>query len=409
MSSADFRVESFRPWNPPQGKAQSLRNPLNIYRYPSPVSLGATPPPSTVMDATSKSQQMYAPRTERHPLPVRPPVEVCLNGGPPPDSQINRHEPEAFERTSSISPCPRTFDFEDILHLQDLSNSGDDDHSMTFGHSGQTFDPQPSDFESGDLELAFAAGQHSQFGVTGGLSQTGLLLKEAAIDPAILDDHHFPAMEQTQATEPLPDVATCPGRSSAENSRLSDKDASFHGRQHKPKRIVKSGRQPYKTNNLSVVVESRPKSTTGRPSQGLGRKNVSFSIVRAQFSALSVDDRLQFLSWLFEGALAHCLTTPSSTNDAAASRSISNQDENMTPKSKHLGKGAEKIDGEHTRSSRKGLRWSVEEDHLLVKLKEKENLAWSEVFNRFGQKFPGRSEGSIQVYWSTTLRKQRLP
>ncbi|CAG8092239.1 unnamed protein product [Penicillium salamii] len=408
MSSANFRLESFRPWNPPQGKAQSLRNPLNIYRYPSPVSLSATPPPSTLMDATLKSQQMYAPRTERHPLPVRPPVEVCLNAGPPPDSQINLHEPEVLERASSIGPCPRTFDFEDILHLQDLSNSGYDDHLMTFGHSGQNLDHQPS-FESGDLELAFTAGQHSQFGATGGLSQTGDLPNDTAIDPAILDDHHFSAMEQTQATESLPDVATCPGRSSAENSRFSDKDASFHGRQHKPKRIVKSGRQPSKINNVSVVVESRPKTRTGRPSQGVSGKNVSFSIVRAQFSALSVDDRLQFLSWLFEGALSHCLTTPSSTNDAAASRCISKQDEDMAPKSTHLGTRAEIIDTEHTRSSRKGLRWSVEEDHLLVKLKEKENLAWSEVFKRFGQKFPGRSEGSIQVYWSTTLRKQRLP
>lgn len=66
------------------------------------------------------------------------------------------------------------------------------------------------------------------------------------------------------------------------------------------------------------------------------------------------------------------------------------------------------VDAERTRSSRKGLPWSVEENRLLVKLREKENLAWSEVIKRFGQKFPGRSKGSIQVHWSTTLGKQRL-
>ncbi|CDM35129.1 unnamed protein product [Penicillium roqueforti FM164] len=35
------------------------------------------------------------------------------------------------------------------------------------------------------------------------------------------------------------------------------------------------------------------------------------------------------------------------------------------------------------------------------------NLAWSEVTRQFAQKFAGRSKGSIQVYWSTTLKKQR--
>ncbi|KOS44611.1 hypothetical protein ACN38_g4460 [Penicillium nordicum] len=40
------------------------------------------------------------------------------------------------------------------------------------------------------------------------------------------------------------------------------------------------------------------------------RSSVSYPTVRAQFSALSVEDRLEFLSWLFEGALSHCISRP---------------------------------------------------------------------------------------------------
>ncbi|KAB8229544.1 hypothetical protein BDV23DRAFT_166567 [Aspergillus alliaceus] len=40
------------------------------------------------------------------------------------------------------------------------------------------------------------------------------------------------------------------------------------------------------------------------PSKGPSRrKNLSFPMLRSQFSAMSVEDRLQFLSWLFECAL----------------------------------------------------------------------------------------------------------
>jgi hypothetical protein len=50
----------------------------------------------------------------------------------------------------------------------------------------------------------------------------------------------------------------------------------------------------------------------------------------------------------------------------------------------------------------------IEEGRLLVKLREEQNLAWSEVLKHFTQRFPGRSKGSIQVYWSITLKIKRL-
>jgi hypothetical protein len=40
------------------------------------------------------------------------------------------------------------------------------------------------------------------------------------------------------------------------------------------------------------------------------------------------------------------------------------------------------------------------EDNLLIKLKQKDNLPWSEI----AKHFPGRTKGSLQVRYSTKLR-----
>lgn len=58
--------------------------------------------------------------------------------------------------------------------------------------------------------------------------------------------------------------------------------------------------------------------------------------------------------------------------------------------------------------SRKSLPMSMEENCLLVSLREEQKLAWEEVARLFAKRFPGRSQGSLQVYWSTRLKKQQL-
>lgn len=73
----------------------------------------------------------------------------------------------------------------------------------------------------------------------------------------------------------------------------------------------------------------------------------------------------------------------------------------------HPNLGADIADAQNALSTRKHRPWSVEEDRLLVKLREEQGLAWSEVTWHFAQKFPGRSKGSIQVYYGTTLKKER--
>ncbi|OQE06719.1 hypothetical protein PENFLA_c185G03069, partial [Penicillium flavigenum] len=225
--------------------------------------------------------------------------------------------------------------------------------------------------------------------------QTGHFAEDLTIDPAILDDNRSGDVEQAQTTPTTTIAAAIPRRIPVEHSRSPVRDAHRHSRQHDPKRPVQVGRLPAKISKVSVVVDNRPKKRASRSTPELGRKNVSLPTFRAQFSALPVEERLQFLSWLFEGALSHCLHTPPRRDTAPTSRS------------QHTSQNAQTVDAGLTPSSRKGLPWCEEEGRLLVKLREEENLAWSEVTKRFGQKFTGRSQGSMQVYWSTKLRKQQ--
>ncbi len=59
-------------------------------------------------------------------------------------------------------------------------------------------------------------------------------------------------------------------------------------------------------------------------------------------------------------------------------------------------------------SSRKGMPWSPEENKLLAELKGEKGLPWSTVTKLFSAQYKGRSQGSIQVYWSTNLKKRLL-
>lgn len=395
MLSASYRLETFRPWNPPQEKVQHLRDRLGT-RYPSPVSISATPSSSSLSNSVSETQETYASKLERHPLPVRPPAEVCFNGGPQPNAQITRHEPEILESTSPTYPGPNAFDFEDSLNLYDPLSSGDGDHTMTCEQIAPDSEHQSLGFDSSGSELAFTPDQHSQFEVPeiplGNSMQTGHFAEGLTIDPAILDDNRSRDVELAQTTPTSTIAAATPRRIPAERSPSSVRDAHHHSRQHDPKRPVKVGQLPAKISKVSVVVDNRRKKRARRSTLELGRKNVSLPAFRAQFSALPAEKRLQFLSWLFEGALSHCIHTPPRSDTVPTSRS------------QHTSMNGQAIDA-GLNSSRKGLPWCEEEVRLLVKLKEEEDLAWPEVAERFGQKFRGRSQGSIQVYWSTKLRK----
>jgi isopenicillin N synthase-like dioxygenase len=89
--------------------------------------------------------------------------------------------------------------------------------------------------------------------------------------------------------------------------------AAPQSRQHASESRVTSNRQP-----TSVAKRlNRRKKIKGIGSSGLVSSQVTssynsptFASIRSQFFAMSFQDRLQFVSWLFEGALSQCISPP---------------------------------------------------------------------------------------------------
>ncbi|KAI2694603.1 hypothetical protein CBS147333_8670 [Penicillium roqueforti] len=401
MSSTNFRLESFRPWNPFQDKAQPLRDPPGTSRYPSPISISTTPPSSNHSDHGPKSQEIHSHKPERHPLPARPPTEVCLDGLHS-ETQTTRRESEGLGQTLSAVSDPEPLNFENISQPQNIvgadevvsTNFTDELHWETEHHF--------LDFGLDDSHPVDFAGQRSQIVDLGIPTQNGELPNFETIDPAILNDHASAVAEQAQRTLSIAGIATHPEEFPAESIRSQNKVSSLQHRRNS-KGMVDTGCQTSKIKKGSGSRQRHTRNGSARPKKGSGhRQSISFPTVRAQFSALSVEDRLQFLSWLFEGALTRCSSAPSS----AAGASPSSQCDEITDGCDHTSLNTQVVDAEHT-SLRKGLPWSVEEDHLLIKLRDKQNLAWPEVVKQFSREFPGRTEGSMKVHWSTALKKRR--
>ncbi|KAJ5682149.1 hypothetical protein N7462_005314 [Penicillium macrosclerotiorum] len=394
MAVDSFRLESFRPWNPFQDRTQPLQNSLELCQYPSPVSISATSPVSNSSRSASENPDGHSHKSERHPLPPRPPVEVCFNDSPPQETNT-QHQPTEEAQTSCVSLGAEVFGLDDILQLNDLPNPGDE------GHPSICDDPGPESqyrlgFESDDPGLACTASKHSDAGNTGSSGLAGKCC-DATIDPAILDDYHVLDVEQNSPRRKETSHIVTPPH--------SDKSVRGHNirmSSQMPKPLCQRSR----VSKVAVVVDNSRIKKTCRTTQANRPVKTSFSVLRDQFSSLPIQERLEFLSWLFEGALSHCVSTRANADTASVSkRCISGHDVDMTYDCEHPGLSTELVDAQPTR---KGLPWSMEENCLLVKLREEQNLSWSEVTRMFAQKFPGRSKGSLQVYWSTSLKKQRL-
>ncbi|GKZ75180.1 hypothetical protein AnigIFM60653_002364 [Aspergillus niger] len=125
----------------------------------------------------------------------------------------------------------------------------------------------------------------------------------------------------------------------------------------------------------SKLRKRRPRTLDGQPSKRFRgpmsgpKEDTSFLALRAHFLSLSFDERLQFLSWLFEGALPRCIPQL----DLKTSK---DKDERPPCDLDHLSK----FRG-HRGTSRKGKPWSSEEVNLLLKLRRDEGRPWSEVAN----------------------------
>ncbi|BCR85333.1 SANT/Myb-like DNA-binding domain-containing protein [Aspergillus chevalieri] len=128
----------------------------------------------------------------------------------------------------------------------------------------------------------------------------------------------------------------------------------------------------------------------------------SFTILHSQFMSAPLDDCLQFLSWLFEGALPRCISSFSPTaceeRDALAisHSSTPHETEQNQRDCRKAARGG----------SRKKTPWSTEEAEFLLNLKKDKSRSWSEVARLFLEHYPGRTPGVIQVHWSTILNRK---
>lgn len=406
MSSTNFRVESFRPWNPSQAKSRTLRESPGTCRYPSPVSITAASPPLNPNKVGIRSIEIDTHKVERHPLPSRPPTEVCLEGQHS-ETQVTRSESVGVGRTPSAINYPETVNLDNTTQPQHTVDIDDVAFTRSADNLPQEADLQYLNLGWHDSELVDFDRQEPHTVDSGCVNrQAEQDLNIEAIDPAVLSNCDPPATEQAQMTEGINGIAVYPEGNSAISRRFQGKASPRQSRRQCPKKMMGTW-CPSKTTKTSCVRKRHMKESSGPSNKISGaRQSNSSAKICAQFSALPVEDRIEFLSWLFEGALTHCALTSSNTNVSCPSGSISSYRGSATFDSEHRSLNIESDEMQHN-SSRKGLQWSMEEDHLLVQLRDERNLPWSEVAKQFSQRFPGRSQGAIQVYWSTSHKNRK--
>ncbi|KAB8256813.1 hypothetical protein BDV32DRAFT_90643 [Aspergillus pseudonomiae] len=438
-----FHINNFKPWAPPHTKPFPPHKSLTSRapRTPIPTPKLDTPPP-------------YKPRhdsfpstlpTPKHCLPARPPAEVCLrisadtrpctlNSQPPlrecsiplPNtlsSKIPEHGTIStcypVDRTSNSDPIPPCY-LEDITDApieppflpEDTAGVGQSSPSTSSEDSLEEFsfpglqsnipidpvilaDNKPWEEEASGLHQHIQQCDDLMFPETicpypepPTLCDTPDQLRSPSKDPGSqggntkTSDH-----PRTQGHRQL---NSSNHNSEADTSCSNDTSENLHGEQSKKhKRKTQrsgSGGRAAKRIRLPLRLPTREHSFTG---------------LRSHFLSLPLDERLQFLSWLFEGALPRCMSdyslTVSEQEDArAASHSTLPDVIEQAPR------GSMEV----IENSRKGIKWSPEEDTLLLKLKKYEKRSWKEIERLFSEEYPGRSLGAIQVHWSTTFRRK---
>lgn len=392
MSNEMFRLESFRPWKPLQDSSLRQEERLPARRYPSPVSLGATPSSSNTKNLGLNLQVTCASKPDRHPLPVRPPIEVCVGVGSQSVDQTTR-QPESADQTSPVNQNSGNLDVEDISDSESVLGTGkiDDIISSSINDNSE----QATNIVSCD-QTSFRLDPMLQSMTFSPAASSGLgdFTSGQTVEPSMLEDHDLRDCEREHTSKITP---ACPASAEVyrkSESPSSEDDDSCRGRQLNSPKVRKPSRRSSRIQKVSVVNDNRPKDRSERCTRGPDLHKGSFSTMRAHFSALTAEDRLQFLSWLFESALTRCVPCPREVPGALPNPDVSSS---MT---KRASPGP--------CSSRKRLRYSAEEKRFLIQLKE-EGFAWAEVTRRFRAKFPWRSPGAIQMYWSTKLSKQSLP
>ncbi|KAJ5100966.1 hypothetical protein N7456_007018 [Penicillium angulare] len=272
MSRRQYCHDSSWRWNPFQDnsvcreKPQYQQNVTDTCSYPIPVSITANSSASILDENGQNTLQSCSIKAQRHPLPARPPTEVCLGDG---SRSSNQSDQLQADDSQKLTP--------DEHILQNLGSSGP---VQTLEHSDTAY-----------------------------------------IDPKILINGPSPNVESVATAGNYPDPDLTGNRSSPKSPSLN---ASFisvwptSSRQCETEDTMMLDQPAFRAATSSP---SWNKTTHNGATQSHKRtgfhKDPSFSSVRSQFLAMSVGGRLQFLSWLFEGTLQQCVSMPTGFNLAA--------------------------------------------------------------------------------------------
>lgn len=186
MISASYRLDSFRPWNPFHDKPEALDMSSANCRYPSPFSITATP---TSLSDDVPNMHTYVDKAQRHPLPARPPKEVCLNTEAQSPSQSILPEfstpqqtvqethrsstPEIQVPTADIDPAILDNDFLSSARPSGEASSCQEDTDCV--SISETSSVLPSTFDN--ILSAENPGQHSRRGLATTHRQTAAIAK----------------------------------------------------------------------------------------------------------------------------------------------------------------------------------------------------------------------------------------
>lgn len=429
-----FQVNNLKPWAPPNGK------PFPPPKPPHSRSQRTSNSPCPETCHESRPSTLPIPQ---HRLPVRPPAEVCMHLS----TKTRLYAPlSPRNHTGEIPiPPPNTLRLESAKH--GTSSRELAPHTPQTPH---TSTPDRAQHDSQEVtgtptELSCFPGDITEAGLPSPsisslednfeeISRLPDIQGTISIDPAILANNgSWVASDQQQPDPPcdsnIDSETICPYPEPplvlhntpgshqvysecavGSNAGIqTDHHSHIHGQPDL--RPFNHNTEPDLSHSSNVSESSKNSKRKRQRSDGQAPKRLRVSTrLRAgensvtglcsHFLTLPLDGRLQFLSWLFEGVLQRC------THDSVPTREKGDTQSHSRSTIHAEDEQSQQDTSEAHGISRKGEPWTAKEAKLLLKLRRDEKRPWSEVTKLFLDQYPGRSPGSIQVYWSTNLKKR---
>ncbi|EDN02512.1 predicted protein [Histoplasma mississippiense (nom. inval.)] len=433
-----FHVNNFKPWaprRPRQPKPFSLRKCPNSRALEARIPPAPPPPPLPAPRCDASASALLS---RKHGLPLKPPAEVCVPissdvqpcsplSSPSQSRKMSIPSPSSKNPRHGVSslhePAHHTSNLHPTSSRDIRGNISDTPIELPpLGRGATGADPSSPSVTSSDGSL------EDFFGLPD-------LQNTIPIDPAILADDASWAtsdlrrlaqqgddLASPKATYPYPEPPlsmSCDTPNHHQGSRErpdswnrnSQTDDDTHVLDHRqihPARCSTDVDVPcsYSTSDdfLSDAQARRRKRGPQQPEEPAAKRLHVASVssmegpstaLRSHFLSLQLDERLQFLSWLFEGALASCMpdSAPAMWGDGSV-RSAGRS-------APHKVGETQRERGEGRKGHRDKLwRWLPEEDARLLNMVE-ERRPWPEV----ERCFPARTESALRQRVST-LRKQ---